>query len=118
MSVFICSDKHFAVVAQHFFAEQTVAQQLADRLKRENIKSYNARYPDQRARFSKVNLKSTTAGEVLNYDIHAMQKLLSCIEYQSCNHVGYDAVTLRLMQRLLMLRGAYESKAPAGLWSI
>jgi uncharacterized membrane-anchored protein len=118
MSVFICSDKHFAVVARHFFAEPHPAQHLADHLKRENVKSYNARYPDQRVRFRKVNLKACTSNDVLQYDIHAMQKLLSCIEYQSTDHEDYDPATLRLMQRVLLLRGAYESKAPMGLWSI
>jgi hypothetical protein len=55
MSAFICSDKHFAVVAKALFASPTQAQQFADALKRENIKSVNHRY-NESYRFRKVKL--------------------------------------------------------------
>jgi hypothetical protein len=120
MSAFICSDKHFAVVAKALFAQPTSAQQFADALKRENIKSVNYRYRDcaERARFRKVNLDAATADDVKQYDGSQILVLLMCIDYQSCEHPDYDNTRLDLAQRWLRVHGATEANVTDHLWAI
>jgi hypothetical protein len=120
MSAFICSDKHFAVVAKALFASPTSAQQFADALKQENIKSVNYRYKDcgDTKRFRKVNLNAATADEVKQYDGSQILMLLNCIHYQSCEHPDYDSTRLDLAQRCLRVQGANEANVTGHLWAI
>lgn len=117
MSAFICSDKHFAVVAKALFASPTQAQQFADALKRENIKSVNHRY-NERSRFRSVNLDAATKDEVNQYDGSQILVLLKCIDYQSCEHPDYDNTRIELAQRWLRVQGATEENVPLHLWAI
>ena len=76
MSAFVCSDKHFAVVAKYLFPGDLMRQQFfADHLKRENIKSVNHRY-NEHTRFRKVNLDDATADDLRLYNMHDALRLL------------------------------------------
>lgn len=117
MSAFICSDKHFAVVAKAMFAELHEQQAFANHLKRENIRSVNYRYKEK-TRFSKVNLEAAKAADVRQYDGHDIHQLLDCIDYQSCEHPDYDATMYKLATRLLSAQGSNPKAAKPNLWSI
>ncbi len=118
MSAYICSDKHFAVVAKYFYPGDLMRQQFfADQLKRENIKSVNHRY-NERTRFRKVNLDDATAADLRLYNIHDALCLLKCIDYQSCEHPGRDDTLITLAMDLLRARGADSDRARHNLWSI
>ena len=117
MSAFICSDKHFAVVAKALFASPTEAQQFADALKRENIKSVNHRY-NERTRFRKVDLDAATKADVNQYDGSHILVLLDCIDYQSCEHPDYDRTRIELAKRWLRIQGANADNVPTHLWAI
>lgn len=117
MSAFICSDKHFAVVAKALFASPTQAQQFADALKRENIKSVNHRYNGNH-RFRRVDMNKAPLAEVNQYDGSHILVLLNCIDYQSCEHPDYDNTRLELAQRWLRSQGASEANVTAHLWAI
>jgi hypothetical protein len=117
MSAFICSDKHFAVVAKALFASPTQAQQFADALKRENIKSVNHRY-NESYRFRKVKLDAATKADVRKYDGSHILVLLNCINYQSCEHPDYDSTRIELAIRWLRIQGATEANVTSHLWAI
>ena len=114
MSAFICSDAQFATVAKWLFSDDHTAQRLADALKRENIKSVNARYGDK-TRFRRVDLSAARLDRFTHHDI---LRMLECIDYQSCEHAEYDDVFFKLASRLLIANGADTGKASANLWSI
>jgi hypothetical protein len=121
MSAFICSDKHFAVVAKALFAQPTSAQQFADALKRENIKSFNHKYKSygEHARFRKVDLNAATADDVNQYDGHDVLCLLMCIDYQSCEHPDYDRTRIDIAERMLRAQGANQDASnKPNLWAI
>ena len=118
MSAYICSDKHFAVVAKHLFPGDLMRQQFfADQLKRENIKSVNYRY-NERTRFRKVNLDDATAADLRLYNMHDALRLLECIDYQSCEHPICDDTSITLAMDLLRARGADSDRARTNLWAI
>jgi hypothetical protein len=70
-----------------------VAQEVADALKRENIKSVNYRYRE-RTRFKKCDLSGADLGvtpaEVL--------ELIECLDYQSCEHPDYQRGMLMVIK--------------------
>jgi hypothetical protein len=111
MSAFICSDRQFATVARYLFSSEATAQQFADHLKRENVRSVNHRY-NEKTRFSRVNMAKACDG-FTGHDIAAM---LACIDYQSCEHPTYEAGPLQLAERLLFATGADREKST--IWSI
>ena len=117
MSAFICSDKHFAVVAKALFADKYEQQLFANHLKRENIRSVNYRY-NEKTRVTRVNLNAASDADVRQYDGSDILKLLNCIDYQSCEHPDYDSTMFKLATRLLKLQGANEKVAKPNLWSI
>jgi hypothetical protein len=111
MSAFICSDRHFATVAQWLFSDAHAAQLFADALKRENIKSVNHRY-GEKTRFRRVNLAQADLAKLTHHDILC---LLECINYQSCEHPTYNNIFYKLAHRLLMASGAQSDQS--SLWS-
>ena len=117
MSVFICSDRHFAVVAKALFAHPVQQQIFADALKRQNIKSFNWRYKEHN-RFRKVRLDDASAEYVKAFDGHDVLQLLICIDYQSCEHPDYDDTLYSLAERMLKAQGANDKAAKPNLWSI
>jgi hypothetical protein len=118
MSAFICSDKHFAVVAKALFAQPTSATQFANALKRENVKSVNHRY-DETTRFRKVDMNAATADEVKQYDGNDILCLLNCIDYQSCEHPDYDRTRIDLAERMLKAQGGNPNASnKPNLWAI
>jgi hypothetical protein len=118
MSAFICSDKHFAVVAKALFASPTAAQQFADALKRENIKSVNHRYGES-TRFRKVDMNTASPDDVNQYDGHDLMCLLACIDYQSCEHPDYDRTRIDIAERMLRAQGANQDASnKPNLWAI
>ena len=70
MSAFICSDRQFATVARYLFSSEATAQQFADHLKRENVRSVNYRY-GLKGRFTRVNMAKACDGWT-GHDIAAM----------------------------------------------
>jgi len=118
MSAFICSDKQFAVVAKALFAHETSAQQFADALKRENIKSVNYRY-DEKTRFRRVDMNAATPDDVNQYDGHDLLCLLMCIDYQSCEHGDYNRTLIDLAIRMVRAHGNnHEHSRKEHLWAI
>lgn len=80
MSAFLCSDLHIATVAKHvgdYF--QCDIQDLANILKRINIRSVNYRY-SANARITKCSIKQIREN-CNNADIKV---LIDCLNYQSC----------------------------------
>ena len=114
MSAFICSDREFATVALHMFKDSPLnAQEFANHLKRENVKSVNHRY-DEKNQYRKVNMaKGAPAGSFAPSDI---LKLLHCIDYQSCEHEDYVSYPLSLMCELLVSQRANAEHS--NLWAI
>jgi hypothetical protein len=117
MSAYICSDKHFAVVAKALFAQPHNQQSFANHLKRENIRSVNHRYREK-TRVTRVNLDAATPIDVNAYMGHDILRLLQCIDYQSCEHPDYDDTMYKLAVRVLEAQGADAAKARENLWSI
>lgn len=117
MSAFICSDKHFAVVAKALFSKPKNQQVFADQLKLENVRSVNYRY-NEKTRFRRVNLNAATPEEVNQYLGHDIARLLECIDYQSCEHPDYDDTFFNLAMRILSAQGANPNQATPNLWSI
>ena len=61
MSAFICSDAQFATVARGLFTDESTAQQFANHLKRENVRSVNYRYKEK-TRATRVNMDMAVKG--------------------------------------------------------
>lgn len=121
MSAFLCSDRHFAVIAKHLFPADVQSQQFfADHLKRENIDSVNWRYQHhgKPTRRTKCNLAAATDKDVQIYTLHDILRLLDCVDYQSCEHPTYNSTQYKLAERLLKSLGADAMLARRGLWSI
>jgi hypothetical protein len=115
MSAFICSDRHIATVADHVFADADDAQRFADKLKRENIRSVNARYKE-RTRFVPVDMTQSIKDRYTPTDVCWM---LQCLDYQSCEHIDYDATLITLAIDLLIARGAnHDRDGSPTIWSI
>jgi hypothetical protein len=106
MSAFICSDRHIATVvkAYTFYAgeSEAFARDLANTLKRENIRSVNYRY-NQRTRFKPCALSDALpvgAGEGQYRAVDLLQ-LASCIDYQSCERPNWEnSLASRALQRI------------------
>ena len=123
MSCFICSDRHFQVIAE-YAAEYMGADAgaIADTLKRENVRSYNYHYSHHgKERFSKVKFSegNSNNGQFNNADIIT---LCHCIQYQSNETDDYEktiAYSVLNMIRVHALRARQpHEKATANLWSI
>lgn len=115
MSAFICSDLHIATVAAGLHTLFGVdALKFANEAKRENIKSVNYRYREK-TRFSVVK----TTGQESWGCTGDLLALMSCLDYQSCEHSGwsgsYAQTVLQLCARLLEKEG---TQATPGIWSI
>lgn len=117
MSAYICSDRHIASIAMWAAMESAgklkdwrdMAQEIADALKRENIKSVNHRY-SERTRFKKCDL--STADVLPPEDVVA---LCDCLDYQSCEHHDYKPGMLAVI-RASAFRASGGRKSD--LWSI
>lgn len=112
MSAFICSDRHIATIA-HFAAngDLETAQFLADKLKRENVRSVNYRY-NEKTRVKPCNISDYWKEANIN-DVFC---LVRCLDYQSCERSDYDGVLLRTIENLLLRFGANPAKSE--IWSI
>ena len=93
MSAYICSDAHIATIAWWASADHVVAQEVADALKRENIKSVNYRY-HEKTRFKKCDLSKADLG-VLPAEV---LELVDCLDYQSCEHPDYKRGMLSVIR--------------------
>jgi len=101
MSAYICSDRHIATIAVWAALETagkttewaSIAQELANTLKRENIKSVNYRYREK-TRFKKCDTSKADLG-VSPADVVA---LCDCLDYQSCEHPDYKPGMLAVIR--------------------
>lgn len=117
MSAYICSDRHIASIALWAAMDSAgklkgwkdIAQEIADALKRENIKSVNYRY-SERTRFKKCDLSKA---EVLQPE--DVVSLCDCLDYQSCEHPDYKPGMLAVI-RASAFRASRGHKSD--LWSI
>lgn len=117
MSAYICSDRHIASIALWAAMESAgklkdlsgMAQEIADALKRENIKSVNYRYREK-TRFKKCDILK--ADVLPPEDIVA---LCDCLDYQSCEHPDYKPGMLAVI-RASAFRASGGRKSD--LWSI
>lgn len=111
MSAYICSDRHIASIALWAAMDSSgkLAQEIADALKRENIKSVNYRY-NEKTRFKKCDLSKA---EVLQPE--DVVSLCDCLDYQSCEHPDYKPGMLAVIRAsALRASGGHKSE----LWSI
>jgi hypothetical protein len=82
MSAFICTDKHFSVIAYYVGNITDIDPQvIADKLKSINIDSVNYRYKEK-TRKTKCKLMHT--GD--NYSVFDIIRLIECWQYQSCEN--------------------------------
>ncbi len=81
MSAFICSDKHFSIIAYYIEGSNPSInpQELADKLKSINIQSVNYRYNEKT---KKTKCKLTR--DNINYSTSDIIRLIQCWNYQSC----------------------------------
>jgi hypothetical protein len=91
MSAFICTDKHFSVIAYYIGNITNIEPQIiADKLKAINIDSVNYRY-NEKTRKTKCKLMHT--GD--NYSTFDIIRLIQCWSYQSCeNGLSLDFLTM------------------------
>ena len=115
MSAFICSDRQFAVVARQLFLTEAQQQRFADALKRENIRSVNYRYKET-TRFTPVKLSEADGAP--NYNDLDLIKLLTCIDYQSCERPDYDDTRIAVAIMALAGRNRVNRQAEENLWAI
>lgn len=117
MSAYICSDRHIASIALWAAMDSAgklkgwkdMAQEIANELKRENIKSVNYRYKEA-TRFKKCNIDQ--ADVLPPEDVVA---LCDCLDYQSCEHPDYKPGMLSVI-RASAFRASGGRKSD--LWSI
>lgn len=114
MSAYICSDEQFTLVvtAWNKHTEHTyntpLLLELANTLKKENIRSVNYRY-NERTRCYK--LKATDIDAAYKHPLPSIEQTiqwLRCIDYQSCECPDYEntkafALNMKMQQNLLMM---------------
>lgn len=110
MSAFICSDAHIATIACWASNNAETAQEVADALLAENIKSVNFRYNED----TEIVSCDLSAART---DMTAADVVALCegLEYQSCEHPDHRSGMLRMVQAHALR--ASGGKA-ADLWSI
>lgn len=117
MSAYICSDRHIASIALWAAVESAgklkdllgMTQEIADALKRENIKSVNYRYREK-TRFKKC--------DILKVDVLPPEDIVTlcdCLDYQSCEHPDYKPGMLAVI-RASAFRASGGRKSD--MWSI
>ena len=90
MSAFICSDLHFASIVNSIarIPDSDLSlidqQEIANELKRENIRSVNYRY-NEKTKFKPVVFPS----DLPVYPLLNVIRLLDCVDYQSCERPDY-----------------------------
>lgn len=98
MSAYIVSNAHVLTIAYHYNklinknltkdekADRLIAETTASVFLKENVKSVNYRYSE------KTRLPKFTANDQIWPDISNVQlyKLICCLEYQSCEHTGWN----------------------------
>ncbi len=127
MSAFICTDRHIATVAKayafHAGETEAFAGDLANTLKRENIRSVNYRY-NRRRHFKPCDLSDAVpvgAGDG-HYRAVDLLQLAECIDYQSCERKDYEkSVAYREIHRIIAHFKELASGQPwnkSNVWSI
>jgi hypothetical protein len=127
MSAFICSDRHIATIAMayafHVRETEAFASNLANTLKRENIRSVNYRY-NQRHHFKPCDLSDALpvgAGDG-HYRAVDLLQLAECLDYQSCERDDYEkSVAYRELQRIIAQFKELAARQPwnkSNVWSI
>lgn len=84
MSAFICSDTHIQTIAKNYanlFECDNLVIDIANELKKENIKSVNFRYDE-----SNKCCRIKNIDDVKNVSYIELFKLVQCLDYQSCEH--------------------------------
>lgn len=123
MSAFILSDLHTFTIAayaankmatiSHYIDPHKLAQDLADRLKRANIKSVNYRYSEKTpARKCKAFTNTET-------DPAKVYRLFQCWNYQTCEDSNaLDYLALAALMREQFSPEDIEESKPLTLWTI
>ena len=125
MSAFICTDRHIATVAKayafHTGEQEAFAGDLANTLKRENIRSVNCRY-NQRTRITPCGLTNAVPVAAGHYRAVDLLELANCLDYQSCERSDYEkSVAHRELQRIIAHFKELASRQPwntSNVWSI
>lgn len=93
MSAYICDDSLIATIALWATTDKIAAQEVANGLKRENVKSVNYRYKEK-TRVTKCAL----GGADTQIDVLGVLDLIDCLEYQSCEHPDYKRGMLAVIK--------------------
>ena len=127
MSAFICSDRHIATIVKayafHAAESDDFAHDLANTLKRENIRSVNYRY-NQRNRINPCDLSDAmpVGADEGHYRAIDLLQLAECLDYQSCERNDYEkSVAYRELQRIIAHFKELASRQPwnkSNVWSI
>lgn len=116
MSAFVCSDRHIATIAQwygdRFRLGESERQEIADLLKKENVRSVNYRYRE-RQRAGRCDL-TQAAPDTQKPEIVAA--LCNSLRYQSCERPDYIGLLLNQIQTAAM--NASGGRVADDVWSI
>lgn len=119
MSAFVCSDKHFQIIADYITFESPAInmQEFANRLKKINIESVNHRY-NEKTRFSRV--KFNPEFSYTEYTKPDIIQLIKCWSYQSCeNAANIDYLTMDAYLLSFFDNAEIEaSRNKSEIWSI
>ena len=105
MSSFLVSNKHINYIvsyalAMDFVSTQEEAQKLGEKFLRANLKSVNARYSASNVKLKELNYKFEKL-RVTEIGCLAVRKLMSCLDYQSCDYEGwYNSSANAFLKRL------------------
>lgn len=124
MSAFVCTDRHIATVAQTYAQlagrSPTEAAELANLLKRENIRSVNFRY-HRRDKLVQCNLQKAVeidrfGGSLAIADV---LELLHCLEYQSGERPDYrQSAACSATQAIAAALEPLAKPPKSGMWRI
>ena len=120
MSAFICSPVHINTIVSWAVENHGILPNLdpaawAAELYSENVRSVNHRYSERTKRTGFVYVPVPTRG----MDPVQVLKLIHCLEYQSCEHKGWERSEARRFLRYVSDRAAMELPGyEAAKWSI
>lgn len=124
MSAFICTDRHIATIAQAYAKlakrSPTEAIQLANLLKRENIRSVNYRY-HRRDKLVPCKLQEALPIDLFggSLAIADVLELLLCLEYQSGERPDYrQSMAYSATQAIAAALEPLAKPPKSGMWCI
>lgn len=124
MSAFLCSDRQIATIIVGYMSltgqPAQLAQEYADLLKRENLRSVNYRYR-RRQHFQACDIHQAAPIAPAEGGLRAadLMALTTCLDYQSCERPDYEGSAAQaLIQRIQADLAPLARYPKSPLWSI